>query len=85
MTLIKWLVKHRESIFAFLDYENVPPENNGAERAIRNIKVKTKVSGQFRNNEGKGAGLYAKIRSVIDTSIKNEQDVFSALFDLANC
>ena len=28
--LIKRLVKHRESIFSFLDYENVPPENNGA-------------------------------------------------------
>jgi transposase len=48
------LRKHRQSIFGFLIYPNVPPDNNGSERAIRNVKVKTKVSGQFRNSEGKG-------------------------------
>ena len=68
---VKRLIKHRQSIFTFLTHPDVPPDNNASERAIRNVKVKTKVSGQFRNKEGKGADRYAKIRSVIDTTIKN--------------
>jgi hypothetical protein len=49
------------------------------------VKVKTKVSGQFRNKEGKGADRYARLRSFIDTTIKNGQDVYAALIALANC
>jgi len=82
---IKRLIKHRQSIFTFLTNMNVTPDNNASERAIRNVKVKTKVSGQFRNADGKGADRYAKIRSVIDTTIKNGQDVYTALVCLANC
>jgi transposase len=82
---IKRLIKHRQSIFSFLTHPNVPPDNNASERAIRNVKVKTKASGQFRNNEGKGADRYAKIRSVIDTTIKNGQNVYAALVCMANC
>jgi transposase len=78
------LRKHRQSIFTFLIYPNVPPDNNGSERAIRNVKIKTKVSGQFRNPEGKGAERFARIRSVIDTTRKNGQEVFFALKCLAN-
>ena len=80
---IKRLIKLRNSILTFLDYENVPYHNNGSENAIRNVKVKTKVSGQFRNDNGKGADRYARIRSVIDTAIKNGQEVFSALLNIA--
>jgi transposase len=82
---IRRLIKHRQSIFTFLTHPDVPSDNNASERAIRNVKVKTKVSGQFRNKEGKGADRYAKIRSVIDTTIKNGQDVYAALICLANC
>ena len=81
---INRLNKHRQSIFTFLVYPNVPADNNASERAIRNVKVKTKVSTQFRNAEGKGAERFARIRSVIDTTIKNGQDVFCALHCLAN-
>jgi transposase len=81
--LIKRLIKHRDSIFTFLDYENVPPHNNASESAIRNVKVKMKVSGQFRNNEGKGADRYAILRSVTDTIIKGGQDVFTAFLSLS--
>jgi transposase-like protein len=82
-SLFKRLVKNRQSIFTFLTHPNVPPDNNASERAIRNVKVKTKVSGQFRNEEG--AERYAKIRSIIDTAIKNGQDVYKALVCLAEC
>jgi transposase len=83
--LVKRLIKHRTGILTFLYHEDVPPDNNASERAIRNVKVKMKVSGQFRNKDGKGADRYAKIRSVIDTTIKNGQDVYAALICMANC
>ena len=79
---VKRLIKNRNSILTFLIYEIVPPHNNASELSIRNAKVKTKVSGQFRNIEGKGADRYAKIRSIIDTNIKNGEDVYSALLHL---
>jgi transposase len=78
---IKRLLKHRDSILTFLYHAEVPADNNGSERGIRNIKVKTKVSGQFRNTAG--AERFAKIRSVVDTAIKNGQPVFNALSTLA--
>jgi hypothetical protein len=53
------LKKHRQSIFTFLTYPNIPPDNNVSESSIRNVKVKTKVSGQFRNAEGKGAERFS--------------------------
>jgi transposase len=83
--LVKRLIKHRASILTFLCHEQVTPDNSASERAIRNVKVKTRVSGQFRNKQGKGADRYAKIRSVIDTTIKNGQDVYAALLCMANC
>ncbi|MDR1897733.1 MAG: transposase, partial [Prevotellaceae bacterium] len=63
----------------------IPADNNASERAIRNVKVKTKVSGQFRNIEGKGADRFARLRSVIDTTIKNGREVYTALQTLATC
>jgi transposase len=84
-SFIKRLIKHRQSVFTFLTHHHVPPDNNASESAIRNVKVKMKVSGGFRNKEGKGADRYAKIRSVVDTTIKNGQDVYDAMIALANC
>jgi len=83
-SFIKRLIKHRQSIFTFLSHSYVPPDNNASERAIRNVKVKMKVSGGFRNKEGKGAERYAKIRSVVDTTIKNGKNVYAAMLALAN-
>ena len=55
----------------------MPPENNGSERAIRNIKIKQKISGQFKTE--KGANGFTVIRSIIDTVIKSGQNVMEAL------
>lgn len=64
------LIKYRQHIFTFLYYHEVPPDNNGSERAIRNVKVKQKISGQFKSLVG--AQNFAILRSVIDTAIKNK-------------
>ncbi len=76
-TLQKNLLKHQQYIFYFLYHPKVPPDNNGSERAIRNIKVKQKISGQFKSNQG--ADGFAILRSVIDTTIKSGQNVLNAL------
>ncbi len=65
--LIKRLKKYEEYIFTFLTIEEVPLDNNASERAIRNLKVKLKVSGLFRSMNG--ATDYAIFRSVIDTAM----------------
>ena len=76
-TLQKNLLKHQQYILYFLYHPKVPPDNNGSERAIRNIKVKQKISGQFKSD--RGAGGFAILRSVIDTTIKSGQNVLNAL------
>ena len=80
--LQKKLRKISHHILCFLHYNNVPPDNNGSERAIRTLKVKQKVSGGFRSIDG--ADGFAVIRSVIDTTIKSKNDVFHALNLIAN-
>ena len=72
------LLKYRQHIFTFLYYHQVPPDNNGSEQAIRNVKVKQKISGQFKSFQG--AINFAILRSVIDTAIKNN---INPLFSLS--
>lgn len=69
--------RDKSSLFTFLFHRDVPPDNNGSERAIRNVKVKQKISGQFKTEAS--AKNFAKIRSVIDTTIKNGMNVLEAL------
>jgi transposase len=77
----KRMVKYKDYIFTFLYHPEVPPDNNASERAIRNIKVKQKVSGQFKTE--RGAQIYAIIRSVTETCIKNGQNILSAFYTIA--
>lgn len=67
----------KNQIFTFLEHPNIPPDNNGSERAIRNVKVKLKVSGQFKSFQG--AKDYASLRSIIDTSRKRGLNEFDSL------
>jgi transposase len=76
------LSKYRNFIFTFLYHPKVPPDNNASERAIRNIKVKQKISGQFKSPNG--AFIFAVLRSITDTIIKNNQNVYNSLKVIAN-
>ena len=69
--------RERQHLFTFLFLENVPADNNASERAIRNVKVKQKISGQFKIEQA--AQNFAQIRSVIDTIIKNGLNVLDGL------
>jgi len=79
LALQKSLIKHRNSIFTFLYNKYTPPDNNASERAIRNTKVKQKISGQFKS----GQHIFCILRSVIDTCKKRNIDVMNALSDIA--
>jgi len=76
------LRKHRQYLFTFLYRPEVPPDNNASERAIRNVKIKQKVSTQFRSTDG--AARFAILRSVTDTVLKNGLNVLGALNFIAN-
>jgi len=77
----KRIIKYRDHVFTFLYHPDVPPDNNGSERAIRNVKVKQKISGQFKILNA--AENFAILRSIIDTAIKNNQNVLDALSVIA--
>jgi hypothetical protein len=79
----KRMVKYADFVFNFLQYEDVPPDNNGSERAIRNFKTKLKFNGLFRSDEG--AERFAIIRSVIDTAIKNNRNPLHITRLIAQC
>ncbi len=76
------LIKYRDYLFTFLYRPEVPPDNNASERAIRNVKIKQKVSGQFRSTDG--AFRFAVLRSVTDTVLKNNLAVLKSLRIIAD-
>ena len=69
------MLKNRNFILPCLYNLDIPPDNNGSERAIRNIKVKQKVSGQFKS----GQNAFCVIRSVIDTLLKRGVELLPCL------
>jgi transposase len=77
VTFQKRMIRYKDHVFTFLYDPAVPSHNNDSEKAIRNVKVKQKVSGQFKTLTG--AENFAILRSIIDTAIKNKQDVLNAL------
>ena len=75
--LLLRLANRREDVLRFLADPNVPFTNNLAERDVRMMKVKQKISGGFRSLEG--ALDFAVIRSFISTAKKQGWNVIQAL------
>ncbi|WP_270168156.1 IS66 family transposase [Paenibacillus sp. SYP-B4298] len=71
------LAKYKPEILRFLWDAHTPFDNNQAERELRMVKVKQKISGCFRTLEG--ATQFARMRSVISTLIKQKLAVLPAL------
>ena len=78
LSLIDRLSTYQESVCLFIENFAVPFENNQAERDIRMVKVKTKVSGCFRTIEG--ARNYLKIMSYIGTAKKHGYNAFKSIY-----
>jgi transposase len=75
--LLKRLRDHRDEVLAFLFDPTVPFTNNLAERDLRMVKVKHKISGTFRSHLG--ALCYCRIRGYISTMKKQNINIISAL------
>ena len=81
-SLLERLVEYRDNYTYWIYDFTIPYTNNEAERGLRGVKTKMKVSGQFQNIEN--ARYYANIRSYIETCHRNGINEVEALIRLLN-
>jgi transposase len=77
MKLLRRLKEYKYEHLRFLSDFQVPFDNNLAERDLRMIKSKTKISGCFRGSEG--SPVFANIKSYTSTLRKNSQNIFEGI------
>ena len=68
VNLWKRLLGFKDCVLRFLESNEVPFTNNLAERDIRMVKLRVKISGGFRTLEG--ARIFLRIRSYLSTAAK---------------
>ena len=78
--LLKRLIDYKDNYFGWVTNFELPFTNNLSERALRGIKSKMKVSGQFQSVEF--ARHYANIKSYIETCYRNGINTHTALVRL---
>ena len=67
----------REEILLFIEDFTVPFDNNQAERDLRMLKVKQKISGCFRTDGG--ADEFCRLRSYVSTMKKQGRGVMETI------
>jgi transposase len=80
--LLERLTTHQEKVLAFAFNKHIPFTNNLAERDLRPVKLKQKISNCFRIFEG--ADIYARIESFISTCRKNDKNIFNEIYNSFN-
>ena len=83
--LLNRLKKYQAGIMEYAFRAGIPFTNNQAERDIRCVKIKQKISNSFRTQAG--AANYARIQGFVSTVKKQEMNILASLvqiFDLHN-
>ncbi len=76
--LDRWLI-HQSGVLAWMYDGRIPCDNNLAERDVSMVKVKQKVSGTFRTQDG--ANTFCAIRSYISTARKQKYIVIETMYE----
>ena len=63
------IIRHNQELFIFLDNPSVEPTNNRAERQLRPMVIKRKLT--FGNRSDLGASNEAVVMSVVETGVLN--------------
>lgn len=77
MKLLRRLKKYKTEHLRFLTDPTVPFDNNQAERDLRMIKAKSKISGCFRAHDG--GQVFASLKSYTSTLRKNGRNIFHGI------
>jgi transposase len=78
--LLNRLKKYQSGIMEYAFGAEIPFTNNQAERDIRCVKVKQKISNSFRSQSG--ANNYARIQGFVSTVKKQEMNVFAEIVNV---
>jgi len=80
--LVERLSAHRAAVLAFLHDLSIPFDNNLAERDVRMMKLRLKISGGFRTQAG--AEVFCRIRGYLSTMLKQGHSALQVLTALLN-
>lgn len=77
LNLLDRFVNHQEKVMAFLIDPEIPFDNNQAERDLRMMKIRQKISGCFRSQDTLEA--FTAVRSILSTAAKHAVGALHAI------
>src|SRR5690625_3507025 len=75
--LYRVLLKHRNELLRFITDPQIPFDNNQAERDLRMLKTKMKISNQFKTEELMQTHL--DIRAFLSTAVKRGKNILDTI------